>query len=203
MNRRDHWENVYAGRQSHELSWYQSDPTLSLELVQATQVGNDARLLDVGGGTSLLIDRLIERGYTRLGVLDISGTALRASQDRLGDAARTVEWLESDVLSFQPSHPWDLWHDRAVFHFLVDPADRRRYGESLCRSVPEGGHLIIATFGPDGPPQCSGLDTLRCSGDDIAAEIGPGVRLIEERLEDHTTPSGLIQQFVYARLLRV
>jgi hypothetical protein len=111
--------------------------------------------------------------------------------------------MESDVLRFRPSHQWDLWHDRAVFHFLVDPADRMRYRESLYRTVPEGGHVIVATFGPDGPRQCSGLNTLRLSPEEIGAELGTGVRLIEQRLEDHHTPSGAVQRFVYARLQRV
>ena len=203
VSRREHWEEVYARHRPDEVSWYQSDPTLSLNLIKATGLDLGARLLDVGGGTSILVDRLLQAGFQRLAVLDVSATALRVSQDRLGDAAGTVEWVEGDVLNYQPSYPWDLWHDRAVFHFLVDPADRVLYRDSLYRSVPEGGHVIVATFGPNGPHRCSGLDVLRCSAEDIARELGDGVRLVGSGSEDHTTPSGATQQFVYALLRRV
>ena len=200
---REHWEAVYDGKRSDEMSWYQSDPSVSLKLIQATGVGCDAGVLDVGGGASVLVDRLVGVGFQRLGVLDLSKSALAAARARLGTAANQVEWLEADVLHYHPPTPWDVWHDRAVFHFLVDDADRLQYRASLYRTVPEGGHAIVATFGPDGPERCSGLPTLRCSASQIEDALGEGVRLVEERTEYHTTPSGAVQHFVYARLQRV
>ncbi|MDX1577440.1 MAG: class I SAM-dependent methyltransferase [Gemmatimonadota bacterium] len=201
--RREHWQTVYRRHRPEDVSWYQSDPALSLEMVRATGLGPDARLLDVGAGASRLVDRLLEAGFRHIGALDISEAALAASRERLGEAAGRVEWMVGDVLDFRPSHPWDLWHDRAVFHFLVVADERARYREALYRTVPEGGHAILATFAPDGPRRCSGLPTLCCSAEDIVDELGPGVRLVEARREEHETPSGAIQPFVYARLERV
>jgi len=160
-------------------------------------------MLDVGGGTSLLVDKLVDAGFTRLGVLDISPVALRTTRDRLGDAAENIEWIESDILNYRTSRRWMLWHDRAVFHFLVDPAARARYRKTLYQAVPDGGHIIISTFGPDGPVKCSNLETVRYSAEEIAEELGDGVLLIESCTEVHTTPTGAVQQFVYARLERV
>ncbi len=203
MSRRAHWEAVYESKRPDEVSWYQEDPALSMELVESTNPGPEARVLDVGGGASVLVDRLIQAGFTGVGVVDLSSAALRAAQQRLGRAAPEVEWIEADVLEYRAPHPWTIWHDRAAFHFLVDPQDRLRYRESLYGSVPPGGHVIVATFGPEGPRRCSGLDTLRCSADDIARELGDGAHLVETRTEYHRTPSGVEQQFVYARFVRV
>jgi SAM-dependent methyltransferase len=174
-----------------------------LELIRATGSGRDARILDVGGGVSALADRLLEDGFERVGVLDVSAAALSASRQRLGSASHGVDWIRCDVVEYRAREPWNVWHDRAVFHFLVDPVDRARYRDALYRAVPEGGHVIVATFGPDGPERCSGLPTLRCSAEDIAGELGAGVELIDSRTETHLTPSGMWQEFVYARLVRV
>jgi len=203
VSRREHWEAVYESKRPDEVSWYQEDAALSVRLIESTESGPGARILDVGGGASVLVDRLIEAGFSDVGVMDLSSAALHASQGRLGEASAQVEWIEGDVLAYRAPRPWTIWHDRAVFHFLVDPLDRTRYRESLYRSVPPGGHVIVATFGPDGPRRCSGLDTLRYSADGIARELGDGVRLIETCTEDHRTPSGVEQQFVYARFVRV
>lgn len=203
MNRQKHWQRVYSDKQPEDHSWFQSDPRISLELIQASALTSDGRILDVGGGSSLLVDRLLDLGFDRPGVLDVSENALNASKERLGNASEQVEWVVSDVLTFEPAAPWDLWHDRAVFHFLVDPDDRERYRDVLYRTVPIGGHVIVATFGPDGPERCSGLDTIRCSAADIARELGPGVKMVEERADEHRTPQGSAQHFIYARLVRV
>jgi len=176
---------------------------VSLELIAATGVGEDARILDVGGGASLLVDRLLEAGFGRVGVLDISGTALRLARERLGRVAERVDWIEEDLLGYSSAASWDVWHDRAVFHFLVDPLDRERYRGAVRGSVARDGHVIVATFSPSGPERCSGLPTLRCSAGEIAVELGDDFELVEERLEDHTTPAGAVQPFVYARLRRV
>jgi SAM-dependent methyltransferase len=199
MDRRKHWEAVYERKQPHEVSWHQTRPNLSLQLIAASGITPEARILDVGGGTSTLIDNLLEVGYTRLGVLDVAEAALGQARDRLGGAARRVEWFTADVTTFVSPHQWDLWHDRAVFHFLIDPADRRAYRETMLRSLAPGGHLIVATFGPDGPTRCSGLDVVRYDADMLSREFGPTIRLVETQLEQHETPSGAAQQFLYAR----
>jgi SAM-dependent methyltransferase len=203
MSVRAHWERIYTERRPDDVSWYQREPALSLEMIRAAGLAPDARILDVGAGASLLVDRLLAAGFAKVGVLDISAAALREGRTRLGDAAEQVEWIVADLLNFEPDHPWELWHDRAVFHFLVDAEDRARYREALYRSVPVGGHLVISTFGPEGPERCSGLDARRYSAEGLAEALGDGVALVESRVEDHTTPSGGSQQFVYARLRRV
>ena len=203
MNLRNHWDDIYSRHEPDELTWYQSHPDVSLRLVRSTGLPFDTRLLDVGGGTSILVDQLVEAGFTRLGVLDISPVALRTTRTRLGDAAENVEWIEADILDYRTSQRWMLWHDRAVFHFLVDPAARARYRDSLYQAVPDGGHIIISTFGPDGPLKCSNLETVRYSAEEIAKELGDGVHLIDSCTEVHTTPTGAVQQFIFARLRRV
>ncbi len=203
MSRRVHWERVYETKAADEVSWYQRSPTLSLELIRATGVSEAAWILDVGGGASSLVDHLVALGYERIGVLDVAEAALAHARDRLGPAADRVEWYVSDVTTFVPTHPWDVWHDRTVFHFLVDPADRAAYREVLVRSVPDGGHVVVATFGPRGPKRCSGLDVVRYSADALGEELGSCVRLVESRTEEHETPSHVVQQFMYARFRRV
>ena len=203
MGVREHWHRFYGKKMSEQVSWYQEHPTDSLDLIRATGLGKQARVLDVGGGTSKLVDCLLEIGFTRVGVLDITGSALAEAQRRLGASADRVEWIEADVRTFQPSHSWDLWHDRAVFHFLTDPADRAAYHAALDRTVPEGGHVVVATFGPQGPTHCSGLEVVRYSSTDLAAEFGPTLQLIESRTERHRTPYGAEQEFVYGRFTRV
>ena len=203
VSRQGHWDAVYRTKAPDEVSWFQADPELSLELIKATGAGRGARILDVGGGVSVLADRLMEEGFDQLGVLDVSAAALAAFQARLGPASQAVEWIQCDVVEYRAREHWDVWHDRAVFHFLVDPLDRARYREALYRAVPQGGHVIVATFGPGGPNRCSGLPTLRCSAEDIARELGTGVDLVDTKTETHLTPSGMRQEFVYARLARV
>ncbi len=197
-----HWDDAYRRRRGEDLSWYQDRPSLSLELIEATEVDRDAGILDVGGGSSLLVDHLLEAGYRRLGVLDVSAVALDLAQARLGERGRAVEWIHGNLLDYRAVEPWAVWHDRAVLHFLVDAEDRVRYRQVLERSVAPGGHVIVATFGPDGPERCSGLPTLRFTPEQIAAEVGPGFGLQENRVEKHVTPAGAVQQFVYARLRR-
>ncbi len=203
MTLREHWESVHSRQSPEDASWYQVEPRLSVELIESAASGSEARILDVGGGASVLVARLLDRGFERVGVLDISSSALRASQEALGDAASKVEWIRADVLDYESAHGWDVWHDRAVFHFLVDPADRLRYRDSVYRAVAPGGQVVVATFSPEGPDRCSGLDTIRCSAEDIARELGPNVRLVEARTEEHVTPGGVAQAFTYARLRRV
>jgi 2-polyprenyl-3-methyl-5-hydroxy-6-metoxy-1,4-benzoquinol methylase len=203
MSLRRHWESVHSRQSPEDASWYQAEPRLSLALIESAASGPDARIIDVGGGASVLAASLLDAGFDHVGVLDISSSALRASQEALGDASSKVEWIRADVLGYEGAHGWDVWHDRAVFHFLVDPADRLRYRDAVYGAVAQGGQVIVATFSPEGPDRCSGLDTIRCSAEDIARELGPDVRLLDARTEEHVTPSGVAQAFTYARLLRV
>ena len=194
---RDHWQEVYATRAPTEVSWYQPVPERSLALIRETGVPPDAPLLDVGGGASMLVDHLLLAGYTDLTVLDISGTALAAAQARLGAAAARVRWIETDITGFAPERRYTLWHDRAVFHFLVEPERRQRYLDVLGAALVPGGHLILATFGPLGPTRCSGLPVQRYAAAELDGLLAPRYRLIRSEIEDHVTPAGQPQQFLY------
>jgi len=202
MDRKQHWENVYTNKSPLEVSWYQTEPRLSLELIQATGIDKGAPVIDVGGGASVLVDRLLAAGYRDLSVLDISGQALAHARKRLGEQAARVEWLEADITTFIPPHPYHLWHDRAVFHFLTQADDRRRYVDCLQRALVPGGHLILAAFALGGPLKCSNLDIVQYDAMKLSVELGPGFRLIEQRDELHDTPSGKQQKFGYYRFQR-
>ena len=162
-----HWENVYRNKQPDEVSWFQQHPEKSLEIIREARVGLNDSVIDVGGGASGLVDRLLAAGYSDLSVMDIAGTALQHSKSRLGPAAARVSWIESDVLQFEPSRPYALWHDRAVFHFLTRESDRRNYLHVLQKALLPGGQVIIATFAPDGPEKCSGLVVERYDADKL------------------------------------
>ena len=197
-----HWERVWNSRSPEGMSWFQARPETSLELIRATGMGSEGPIIDVGGGVSRLPDALLARGFSRLAVLDLSPTALAVAQERLGVRAVSVEWLVGDVRSFEPPHPFDVWHDRAVFHFLTSSADRLDYHEALLRTVPAGGHAIVGTFGPRGPERCSGLPVVRYDPASLAVELGPELELVESREEIHRTPTGAEQQFIFGRFLR-
>ncbi len=193
-----HWEQVYRTRDAEDVSWYREHLDQSLALIEATGVGKAGHIIDVGGGASTLVDDLLARGYEHLYVLDLSGAALETAQTRLGPKARGVEWWEADVTrAALPDQRFDVWHDRAVFHFLTDPESRRLYVEQVRRTVKPGGHVIVACFGPDGPLQCSGLDTRRYDAKGLHAEFGEHFRLERSLLEEHRTPHGKTQQFLY------
>ncbi|MDZ7732960.1 MAG: class I SAM-dependent methyltransferase [Acidimicrobiia bacterium] len=178
------------------MSWFQETPTRSLELIRRV-TGTTASVIDVGGGASRLIDHLLEAGYRDLTVLDLAAGALEAARRRLGDRATTVTWIEGDVTTFDAGRRFDLWHDRAVLHFLTDEDDRRRYVDNLRRSLHPGGHVVLATFGPNGPEQCSGLPVRRYSVDDMATLLGEDFTLLDRDDEVHRTPTGADQAFVY------
>ena len=197
MDRKQHWEQLYARKSSLEVSWYQADPESSLELIRTTGIGQDARILDVGGGASLLVDRLAQMGYRTLAVLDISSCALEHARQRLGARAPQVEWIETDVTQFCPPHLYDVWHDRAVFHFLTAAEDRARYVAQVRHAVKPGGHVIVGSFGPGGPLQCSGLDVVCYSPDTLHGEFGAPFELVKSTREAHLTPGGKTQEFVY------
>jgi len=199
MNRQEHWNQVYQTKGTDDVSWYQRRPDLSLALIAASSVSKDAGVIDVGGGASTLIDFLLDDGYTRLAVLDLSGTALTHSRSRLGARAATVEWFEADVISFTPPHRFGLWHDRAVFHFLTAADDRCGYVATLRQTLQPGGFVVLATFALDGPQMCSGLDVMRYDEHSILAELGTEFQLQEVRRETHITPWHSEQRFIYFR----
>ncbi|MGO9246644.1 MAG: class I SAM-dependent methyltransferase [Verrucomicrobiia bacterium] len=199
MNRQEHWNQVYQTKGSQDVSWYQRRPDFSLALIAASGVSKNTGIIDVGGGASTLVDFLLDDGYTRLAVLDLSGVALSHSRSRLGEQAGAVEWFEADVTSFEPRHRFGLWHDRAVFHFLTAADDRRRYVATLRRTLQPGGTVVISTFAPDGPPKCSGLDVMRYDEQTILTELGAEFQLQEVRREIHVTPWQSEQRFIYFR----
>lgn len=193
-----HWEAVYAQRTPDSVSWFQPHAEHSLELIARAGLTRDAAIIDVGGGASTLADDLLARGYHDLTVLDLSAAALAAAQVRLGDDARRVSWVETDITAVDlPRQRYDLWHDRAVFHFLTDAAQRHAYVEGVLQSVKPGGHVIVATFAEDGPDRCSGLPVMRYGADTLHAEFGAPFELLEHSRETHHTPGGAVQQFVY------
>jgi ubiquinone/menaquinone biosynthesis C-methylase UbiE len=198
--RRSHWENLYTTKDTTQVSWYAPHLEVSLQLIEQTGVGKEGQIIDVGGGASTLADDLLERGYQNLTVLDISSTAMTASQARLGERAGGVQWVEGDVTQVAlPQNHFDVWHDRAVFHFLTDLWDRRRYLDLAAASLKSGGHLVLATFSHDGPTKCSGLETVRYSAESLTAEVGEGFEFVESRGDLHKTPFNTEQEFLYTR----
>lgn len=203
FERTSHWENIYTIKSPVEVSWYQPHLETSLELITRTGVEKRAQIIDVGGGASTLVDDLLSEGFQHVTVLDIASAALEKSQARLGDRAGGVTWLSADITQVSlPRLHYDLWHDRAVFHFLTDAEDRQRYVNLVNTALKPGSHMIVATFAPDGPKKCSGLDTLRYSPDELLAEFGDDFRLVESVSEAHQTPFGTEQEFTYCHLKR-
>lgn len=198
MDSKQHWERIYTTKPPDSVSWFQEHAGQSLRLIHNTRLGKDAAIVDVGGGASRLVDGLAAEGYTDLTVLDLSSAALAVARQRLGRHADEVRWMEGDVTRAEfPAHRFDIWHDRAVFHFLTDPADRHAYVERVMRAVRPGGHVIVATFAEDGPDKCSGLPVMRYQPETLHAEFGDAFLLVEHEKEAHHTPSGTVQQFVY------
>ncbi len=198
MDRKQHWEQVYSTKASDSVSWFQEHAALSIQMIHNTGLGKDAAIIDVGGGASKLVDDLVAEGYSDVTVLDLSAAAIAVAKQRLGQHADSVHWMESDITRANfPVHRFDIWHDRAVFHFLTDPADRQAYVERVMRAVRPGGHVIVATFGEDGPEKCSGLPVVRYQPDALHAEFGDSFLLVAHEKEAHHTPSGTVQQFVY------
>lgn len=195
-----HWETVYASKGDAELSWTQAEPAASLALIE--EVCPAGRVIDVGGGTSLLAARLLDRGYT-VTVLDISQAAIDRARERLGARASEVGWVVADVAAAPDLGTFEVWHDRAVFHFLTTSRDRAAYTALLARTVPAGGHAVIATFALDGPEKCSGLEVRRYDGRALAAELGRQFRLLKSVPELHRTPWGAEQSFQYSLFERV
>lgn len=200
--KKEHWERVYTSEAPTDLSWFQTVPEMSLRLIAATGIRKDNAIIDIGGGTSLLVDTLLDAGFSNLTVLDISRSALDRAKARLGRRASQVDWLEADVTEFDAPKQFALWHDRATFHFLTEKTVRRKYVDNLRRALDPTGHVIIATFAIDGPLKCSGLEVVRYDATAISAELGNEFELAEVFDEAHVTPSGGQQLFSYFRFVR-
>ncbi|MDP1646164.1 MAG: class I SAM-dependent methyltransferase [Thiobacillus sp.] len=201
-DRRQHWETVYGNKAADQVSWFQPHAASSLRLIEGC-ADTDAHIIDVGGGASGLVDDLLDAGYRHLTVLDLAESALATSRSRLGARAPSVQWIAADISRVElPAARYDVWHDRAVFHFLTDPADRARYVAQVLKSVKPGGHVVIAAFGPGGPLQCSGLDVMHYAPDALHAEFGAPFRLLGHQTEIHHTPTGQEQEFVYCYCVR-
>jgi len=198
----DHWQRVFTTKADAEVSWYQPRPEVSLELITAAAPDRDAAIIDVGGGTSTLTDHLLAAGYHDLTVLDISEAALTRTRERLGADAGKVAWIAADIAEWTPHRRWDVWHDRAAFHFLTDTRRQDAYIGALTEGTAPNATVIIATFALDGPERCSGLPVQRYSPETLAARLGPEFALLEGRTEDHLTPAGALQRFSSTMLRR-
>jgi ubiquinone/menaquinone biosynthesis C-methylase UbiE len=198
MQTSEHWNHVYQTKASTDVSWFQEHPRQSIELIEQSTVDSNAAIIDVGGGASTLVDDLLDRGYGALTVLDLSEAALEVARRRLGQRAQAVSWIAGDITQVElPARAYDVWHDRAVFHFLTSEAEREAYVRAVLHAVKPGGTVIVATFAEDGPERCSGLPVMRYSPDALHAEFGAPFTLLRQEREEHHTPSDSIQRFVY------
>lgn len=198
MEPKDHWEKVYGAKSATNLSWFQEHADLSLKLIQDSNAQSTASIIDVGGGSSVLVDDLLAHGYEDVTVLDLSEVAIATAKSRLGKAARRVKWIVENILGVElPAATYDIWHDRAVFHFLTNDQDRNAYVEQVLHAVKPGGLVIIATFAEDGPTECSGLPVMRYSAEQLHSEFGKPFILLGHEKESHHTPAGKEQRFVY------
>ncbi len=199
LGRQAHWDQVYRSKDDREVSWFEESPALSLDLIRATGVLHKAPIIDIGGGASRLVDALLDDGFEDVSVLDVSPAALARSKARLGVRGAKVHWLVADVTAWDPPQAYDVWHDRAVFHFLTEAEERAAYAARVAHAVRPGGHVVIGTFAPEGPQRCSGLPVMRHHAASIGAILGGSFRLVESRRHDHRTPAGVIQRFQFCR----
>lgn len=198
--RLDYWQDVYTKKKENEVSWFQPRPALSIELIEAADVDSQSAIIDIGGGASRLVDGLLARGYRDLTVLDVSEAALSVARQRLGDRGRDVRWIVSDDTQWKPDRKYDVWHDRAAFHFLTGREDQDAYLRALDAATAPGAIAIISGFAPDGPDKCSGLPVVRYDAQSLSKRIGAGFELLTERREAHQTPGCSVQKFYYAVL---
>ena len=198
MGRREHWEQVYSSKPSERLGWYKPRLQTSLEWISTLGLDRGAPLIDVGGGAATLVDDLLDQGYTAITVLDLAEPALELIKARLGERSTAVTWLCGDITELLlPRNAFELWHDRAVFHFLTEPEDRERYRENLCRALRPGGHVIIGAFAPEAPAKCSGLPVQRYDLDALRETLGSEFALRRHKKELHVTPGGVEQMYLY------
>ena len=198
----DRWEGVYRSKEDAETSWFEHRPQVSLDLIAETGAGKDAAIVDVGAGSSRLVDCLVEQGFRQITVLDLSETALRTARTRLSQDA-PVEWVVANVLHWQPSGRFDVWHDRAAFHFLTEASDQDAYLRVMARALVTGGHAIIGTFAPDGPTSCSGLPVARYDAALLSERLGSAYWLVRSLSHEHRTPWGSVQRFQFGLFRKV
>jgi SAM-dependent methyltransferase len=198
MDAQAHWERIYSEKAPDQVSWYRPHLEASLALIEQYAPERSSSIIDVGGGESTLVDDLLVRGYENIAVLDISQTAIDANRKRLGRVSERVQWLVGDITRIKlESSAFDVWHDRAIFHFLSAPSQRAAYVRQVTHAVRRGGHVIVSTFGPEGPTKCSGLDVVRYDAESLHGEFGAQFHLLDRSVELHRTPFGTVQQFVY------
>jgi SAM-dependent methyltransferase len=202
QNRKKYWNRVYKKNLPSEVGWHQDYPEMSLKLIATTEVGADGSIIDIGGGTSKLPGILLDQGYKKLTVLDISGKSIEKAKIQLAEKSNRISWIEADVTKYDFKEKFDVWHDRAVFHFLTEAGDRKGYIHSLNQALMLNGHLIIATFDLDAPPKCSGLPVVRYEPETLHNELGNNFNLTETFFEDHVTPSGVRQKFIFCRFIK-
>ncbi len=202
-SQQEHWERVYQGTDQELVGWYQATPTRSLRFIQGCGLGTDAPIVNIGGGSSVLVDRLLDKGFTDVTVLDLSATALALAQERLGTRSSSVNWVEGDVTKHKFDQTYQVWHDRAAFHFLIDEERQLRYVEQLRNAVPVGGHVILATFALNGPERCSGLPVARYGPESLSSRLGADFEPVVFEQETHQTPGGAVQEFLYGHFQRV
>ncbi len=203
LGRQVHWQKIYKERREHRVSWFEEQPTISLDLIHAVGAKSDSAIIDIGGGASRLVDALVDRGFRDITVLDLSESGASIARERLGEHTAMVKWIVADVTQWRPSRQYDLWHDRATFHFLTEAADQNAYVEHLITALRPGGHAIIGTFAIDGPERCSGLPVVRYDAAALSAALGRTFALIETRRHEHKTPAGVIQRFQFSVFKRV
>ncbi|MDP9195613.1 MAG: class I SAM-dependent methyltransferase [Pseudomonadota bacterium] len=197
MDQKTHWENIYQTKSSMQVSWYADHLQTSLRLIEQSGLNRSAHIIDIGSGASTLMDDLMDRGFANLTCLDISASALDIAKKRLGARADKISWVEADITQASLPKHFDLWHDRAVFHFLISPEDRQKYVDIVKRSLKPHGYVLMATFALDGPKKCSGLDIVQYSPQTLHNEFGPEFQMVETLSESHHTPSGSVQHFIY------
>lgn len=202
MQNKKHWEKIFESKEDVQKSWYQDFPVTSIQFFKELNIPKSAAIIDVGGGDSRLVDALLEEGYTNITVLDISAIALKKAKTRLGSKVEKVKWIEADVLDFSPSEKYDFWHDRAVFHFVIDEKDIEKYKRVMYNSVEQKGHVVIATFSPAAPESCSGLLVKRYSEQELVKTVSPFLRKLKCKYEDHITPFNTLQSFTFCSFLR-
>ena len=202
MSRQDHWQAVYTSKGERDVSWFQESPSTSLDLIALAGATASSAIIDIGGGASRLVDALVAKGFSAVSVLDLSEAAVKTAKSRMGSQADKVSWIVADVTIWQPAGVFDVWHDRAAFHFLTDEGDRAAYISRLAAALKPGGHAIVATFAPDGPEKCSGLPVMRYDAESLGRTLGGAFKLVEARREAHVTPWNSVQQFQFSLFRR-